>query len=59
MWPEAGKMSGNLFELRKEWPIPPTNSSTVTATSSKPPIKIEPLAQEQPTPSAAVPPKAE
>ena len=21
-WPKAGKMSGNLFELRKDWPIP-------------------------------------
>ena len=57
-WPEAGKMSGNLFELRKDWPAPPTNN-TVTATSSKPPINIEPQAQEQPTPSAAAPPKAE
>ena len=57
-WPEAGKMSGNLFELRKDWPIPPTNN-TVTATSSKPPIKIEPQAQEQATPSAAALPKVE
>ena len=22
-WPEAGNMSGNLFKLRKDWPIPP------------------------------------
>ena len=22
-WLDAGKMSGNLFELRKDWPIPP------------------------------------
>ena len=51
-------MSGNLFELRKDCPIPPTNN-TVTATSSKPPIKIEPQAQEQPIPSAATPSKAE
>ena len=21
-WPEAGEMSGNLFKLRKDWPIP-------------------------------------
>ena len=21
-WPKAGRMSGNLFELRKDWPIP-------------------------------------
>ena len=27
-WPEAGKMSGNLFELKKDWPIPPTNNTT-------------------------------
>ena len=42
-WPEAGKMSGNLFELRKDWLIPPTNN-TVNATNSKLPIKIEPQA---------------
>ena len=40
-WPKAGKMSGNLFELRKDWPIPHTNNNT-TATISKLPIKIEP-----------------
>ena len=40
-WPEAGKMSGNLLELRKGWPIPPTNN-IITATNSKLPIKIEP-----------------
>ena len=57
-WPEAGKMSGNLFELRKDWPILPTNN-TVTPTNSKPPIKIEPKVQEQPIPGAAPPPKAE
>ena len=57
-WPKAGKMSGNLFELRKDWPIPPTNN-TVTATSSISPIKIEPQAQEQPTSSVAALPKAE
>ena len=34
-------MSGNLFEIRKDWPIPPTND-TVTATIPKTPIKIEP-----------------
>ena len=37
-WPEAGKMSGNLFELRKDWPIPPNNNNTTaTATTPKPP----------------------
>ena len=39
-WPEVGKMSVNLFELRKVWPIPHTNN-TVIPTYSKPPIKIE------------------
>ena len=57
-WPKAEKMSGNLFELRKDWLIPPTNN-TVTATSSKPPITIEPQGQEQPSPSTAAPPTAE
>ena len=44
-------------ELRKDWPIPPTNNTT-TATSNLP-IKIEPQAQEQPNPSATAPQKAE
>ena len=57
-WPEAGKMSGDLFELRKDWAFPPTNN-ILTATSSKLPIKIEPQVQEQPTPSAEAPPRAE
>ena len=53
-WPEAGKMSGNLFELRKDWPIPPSNN-TITATNSKLPIKIEPQGQGQPTSSTTAP----
>ena len=57
-WPKAGKMSGNLFKLRKDWPIPPTNN-TATATISKPPTEIEPQAQEQLPPSTTAPPKAE
>ena len=57
-WPETGMISGNLFELRKDWPVPPTNN-TATATISKPPIKIEPQPQEQPTASTTAPPKAE
>ena len=40
-WPEAGRMSGNLFEIRKDWPIPST-SDTVNATIPKHLIKIEP-----------------
>ena len=48
-WPEAGKMSGNLFELRKDWPIPPTNN-TMTDTNPKPPVKVEPQEPKQQTP---------
>ena len=53
-WPEAGKMSGHPFELRKDWPIPPTNN-TMTTTNPKFPIKIEPQEQDQPTPSTTAP----
>ena len=43
-WPRAGKMSGNLFEIRKDWPIPPTTNTTSNITTNpKPPtIKVEP-----------------
>ena len=51
-WPEVGKMSGNLFELRKDWLIPP-------AITSNPPLKIESQPQEQAIPSATTAPKAE
>ena len=51
-------MSGNLFELRKDWLIPSTNNTTTTTTSKKT-IKIEPQAQEQCPPSAAAPQKEE
>ena len=51
-WPRAGKMSGNLFELKRDWLIPP-------ACTSNPPIKIEPQPQGLATPSAATVPKAE
>ena len=40
-------MSGNLFELRKDWPIPPTSTSNPT-------IKVEPQTQEAATPQAVV-----
>ena len=53
-WPEAGKMSGNLFEMRKDCPIPPSNN-TVTATNPKLPIKIEPQEPNQQTSSTTVP----
>ena len=41
-WPKAGKMSGNLFEIRKDWPIPSNynndnNRNTDIATSSESP----------------------
>ena len=56
-WPKAGKMSGNLFELRKDWPVlPATNTNTTNATNSNPPvIKVEPLGPEQANPSSTVP----
>ena len=38
-WPGAVSALGNLFELRKDWPIPPTPTSTLT-------IKIEPQSHE-------------
>ena len=38
------KCLATFFELRKDWPIPPTNN-TMIATNSKPPIKIEPKNQ--------------
>ena len=43
-WHKAGKMSGNLFKVKKNWPIPPaTSTTTVTATNPKLPIiKVEP-----------------
>ena len=53
-WPDVGRMSGNLFELRKDLPIPPTNN-TVTATNSKLPIKIEPQEQDLPASSTTAP----
>ena len=59
-WPEAGKMSGNLFESRKDWLIPPNNNNnTTTATIPKTPIKVEPQAQEQPTTSSMIAPNVE
>ena len=55
-WPKAGKMSGHIFKLRKDCPIPPTPT---TITTSKPPIKLEPQTGEQVTPGATAAPKAE
>ena len=50
-WPDAGKISGNLFEERKDWLLPPNylnndNKDTTSVTSPKPPIKEEPKTEE-------------
>ena len=49
-------MSGNLFETRKDWLISPnytndSNISTYNTTGLKPPIKVEPKPEGQPTTS--------
>ena len=59
-WPEAGKLSGNLFEERKNWPLPPNYldsnaEGTTSITNPKPPIKEEPKTEEQ----SSAGPKAE
>ena len=51
-WPGAGKMSGNLFEERKDWLLHPNylnngNKHTTGVTSPKTPIKEEPKTGEQ------------
>ena len=51
-WPSAGKMSGNLFEERKDCLLPPNylnngNKDTTGVASPKPPIKEEPMTGEQ------------
>ena len=52
-WPHAGKISGNLFEERKDWLLPPNyldndNSKDTTGVISPiPPIKEEPKTEEQ------------
>ena len=53
-WPEAGKILANLFEDRKDWPLPPNyldNNArdAISVTSPKPPIKKEPKTKEQPS----------
>ena len=47
-------MSGNLFEERKDWLLPPNyldnnTRGTTSVTSPKPPIKEEPKTGEQPS----------
>ena len=51
-WPSAGKISGNLFEERKDWLLPPNylkneNKDRTDVTSPKPPIKEEPKIEKQ------------
>ena len=49
-WPNAGKISGNLFEERKDWLLPPNylnNKDTTGITSPKPPTKEKPKTDEQ------------
>ena len=51
-WPGAVKILGNLFKERKDWLLPPNyleNNAKGSAgvTSTKPPIKEEPKAEEQ------------
>ena len=50
--PDVGKISGNLFEERKDWLLPPKylnndNKDMTSVTSPKPPIKEEPKTEEQ------------
>ena len=54
-WPKAGKVLGNLFGTRKDWLLPPNyiddnTKNTANTTSPKPPIKVEPKPEGQPTP---------
>ena len=51
-WPDTGKISGNLFEERKDWLLLPNylnndNKDTTGITSPKPPIKEEPKIEEE------------
>ena len=49
-WPETWLTSDNLFEARKDWPIPPTPTSTPT-------IKVEAQPNNTVIPHATVAPK--
>ena len=48
-------MSGNLFEIKKDWPVPPsTNTSTnITIKPNPPSIKTEPQDPNQPKPNSS------
>ena len=52
---EAGKMSGNLFELRKDWPIPPATNTANAINSNPPVIKVEPQGPKQSNLNSIVP----
>ena len=51
-WPKSGSTSENLYETRKDWPIPPTPAATPTLT-----IKTEEPPQIAAMPHAMVMPK--
>ena len=55
-WPKAGKMSGNPFKIRKDWPVTPsTNTCTnITIKPNSPTIKTEPKDPNQPKPTPTV-----
>ena len=55
-WPEAVKISGNLFEIRKDCPIPPTTkNATITTTNPKQPaINVEPQDPDQSNPNSTI-----
>ena len=50
-WPKAGRISGKLFELRKDWPIPPTTNTATAAKSKLLVIKVEPQDPDQSNPN--------
>ena len=48
-------MSGNVFELRKDWPVPPAINTTTTANPKLLVIKVEPQDPDQPNPNSTKP----
>ena len=52
-WPGAGKMSSNLFQIRKDWPVPPSNnaSTNIIIKPNPPTIKTKAQGLNQPRPS--------
>ena len=47
-------MSGNLFEIRKDWPIPLTTKTNITTNPMLPTIKVEPQDPNQSNPNSTV-----